>query len=750
MDAMAVASRALSFGIVENADDMAELTEIAITLGRAQGLSATQATSDLTTALARQSPMILDNLGITLKLTEAYAIYADELGVTTEELTNEQKQQAFVNAAMIKGKEVVASMGGVQEDAAASAERLSAQLSDASVALGEQLLPLVVSGAEKLTDMVAAFNAMDEGAQKAIVTLGGVAAATGPALKAFSGIVSVAPGLGAGIGNVAAGFQLLAGGASAAQVASLGLAGAMAVALPVVVALTAAVVAAKKAHDLAAEAQERQAEVADTWTQFLRDQVAEGGSAVDMAEEYTAAQERVGDALENTSIIQGWFIDEQAAMNASSTQLAAAVLEAADSYEDYRTALEMVGLGSAEVGVALDEMSFTMQKARYSAEEFSVHAGSVIEGVEGIAQAAQPTTDALGSLYETSNSVARSFGEMTFDYDTLWNLALASGASTEALAALAQSLGIASEAEIQHTLEGQRLVEMFGQGLITAAQLQEGFHGLATAASVARVEAASLATETSSVVQGVSGVAKADGEAAANALSLAKAEAEAATAASEHREQVGQMSESLVEASEQAVGLTESDVELTDTTFNLRDATGELENTVGDLQTAEENAAGATVDLGQAAEETSNRFENMRGSVDRSIGRMNMLENAALGTQRALASIEREITIHVNYVTSGAAPGLQAGTMHFPGGLALVGEAGPEFVALPRGSRVYPAGQTRGMLADMGAGTSVATPGRAVNALTVNIYGANEPQASADAVISAMRDRGLIPQTSYR
>jgi hypothetical protein len=43
-------------------------------------------------------------------------------------------------------------------------------------------------------------------------------------------------------------------------------------------------------------------------------------------------------------------------------------------------------------------------------------------------------------------------------------------------------------------------------------------------------------------------------------------------------------------------------------------------------------------------------------------------------------------------------PGFATGTNFAPGGLALVGEQGPELVNLPRGSQVHTASETRGMM----------------------------------------------------
>lgn len=52
-------------------------------------------------------------------------------------------------------------------------------------------------------------------------------------------------------------------------------------------------------------------------------------------------------------------------------------------------------------------------------------------------------------------------------------------------------------------------------------------------------------------------------------------------------------------------------------------------------------------------------------------------------------------------------PGFAAGTSSAPAGLALVGERGPEIVALPSGARVYSNRESRGMLAGAGAASVI-------------------------------------------
>ncbi len=198
LDAMAVTTKALTLGVVDNADAMAELVEIAITLGRAQGLTATKAVDDLTTALGRQSPMILDNLGIQLKLTEAYDIYADQLGKTAEELSDTEKQQAFLNAALQKGGEVARKLGGIQEDAAAQTEQLGAAFSNLKVEVGESLsgivTPLISDLAEKIVEWKEAWDEFPEEKQARIIKLVIGLAAAGPIV---SGVGRITTAIGA-------------------------------------------------------------------------------------------------------------------------------------------------------------------------------------------------------------------------------------------------------------------------------------------------------------------------------------------------------------------------------------------------------------------------------------------------------------------------------------------------------------------------------------------------------------------------
>jgi hypothetical protein len=256
VEALAIANRALSFGVVDTTKGMKELTQIAITLGRAQGLDASRAVADLTTSLARQSPMILDNLGITLRLSEATKIaaeHAHEFGKSADELT---KAQEFQIAALVKGREAMERMGGMQDDMAASGERVKAQMSDLATEIGAMLIPVMQMGLDIVGPLVQGFINLDDGTKKLIVTMVAVAAAAGPAMVKFqllanvaSSLIGTLPAVVAGLKNAGAAFSLIGQGQNIFGVLTTAVSGSALALGGVGVALGAAAVVAKVFHD---------------------------------------------------------------------------------------------------------------------------------------------------------------------------------------------------------------------------------------------------------------------------------------------------------------------------------------------------------------------------------------------------------------------------------------------------------------------------------------------------------------------
>ena len=112
-DLMAASNKAMLLGLPVTTESMATMAQAATVLGRAMGQDAKKSLDDLTTALGRGSPLILDNLGLTVKVGEANEAYAKSLGKASSDLSEAEKKMAFYNAAMTAARSKVAELGGV-------------------------------------------------------------------------------------------------------------------------------------------------------------------------------------------------------------------------------------------------------------------------------------------------------------------------------------------------------------------------------------------------------------------------------------------------------------------------------------------------------------------------------------------------------------------------------------------------------------------------------------------------------------
>lgn len=151
------ANRAIMLGVADDADEMARLMAVAIERGRALGVSAQQAVSDLVTGIGRMSPEILDNLGI-VGATAAIEEYAISVGKTADQLTDLERKQALVNVVLSQSS----SGGQVVDDAAAAFERMDAALQNSREALGELFAPAVAAIANQIAAAVDATAAAAE------------------------------------------------------------------------------------------------------------------------------------------------------------------------------------------------------------------------------------------------------------------------------------------------------------------------------------------------------------------------------------------------------------------------------------------------------------------------------------------------------------------------------------------------------------------------------------------------------------
>lgn len=130
------ANRAQLLGVADSAEEFSVLMDIARARAQDMGISTTQAFNDLVTGLGRGSALILDNLGITVSVTEANKAYAAQLGKNVATLTEAEQKTALINAVLTQGKASLDAAGGALETNATKVERLAANWENLTAKIG--------------------------------------------------------------------------------------------------------------------------------------------------------------------------------------------------------------------------------------------------------------------------------------------------------------------------------------------------------------------------------------------------------------------------------------------------------------------------------------------------------------------------------------------------------------------------------------------------------------------------------------
>ncbi len=117
----------------------------------------------LALGVKRASPMILDNLGLTIRIGEANEEMAKSLGKSVEALTAEEQKQALLNATLKAGSVLIAQAGGTTDSATDSFDQLGATLKNVTDMLKTKLTPATSELARGLSGVLEVmFLAKDE------------------------------------------------------------------------------------------------------------------------------------------------------------------------------------------------------------------------------------------------------------------------------------------------------------------------------------------------------------------------------------------------------------------------------------------------------------------------------------------------------------------------------------------------------------------------------------------------------------
>jgi hypothetical protein len=132
------AGTAMMMGI--SPDKISKLMEIARATARMTGQSVTKSFEDISLAVGRQSRMILDNLGIIVKAGDANEQYARQLGKTASQLTETEKKQAFLNATVEAGEDLMRRLGEQTKSTAEMFQSFEAMIKNLKVWVGQGLV----------------------------------------------------------------------------------------------------------------------------------------------------------------------------------------------------------------------------------------------------------------------------------------------------------------------------------------------------------------------------------------------------------------------------------------------------------------------------------------------------------------------------------------------------------------------------------------------------------------------------------
>ena len=140
------------------AERLKGLMEIARATAKVTGQTVEQAFSDISLGVARQSKMILDNLGIMVNIEKANTKYAEAMKIVGRELTDIERKQAFLNATMEAGEEIVKRVGAETTSAAEAMQRYLARMEDTKKIVGNVFLSMAMGWQGLFVAVGAGFN----------------------------------------------------------------------------------------------------------------------------------------------------------------------------------------------------------------------------------------------------------------------------------------------------------------------------------------------------------------------------------------------------------------------------------------------------------------------------------------------------------------------------------------------------------------------------------------------------------------
>lgn len=149
MTLLAGAGDELATQLANSTPRLLEIAKAANKLNPALGTTAFMYES-IATGVKRAQPLILDNLGLTLKVGEANEKYALSIGKTVEEMSAQDKAMAILNATLEAGDTLIAQVGGTTDSATDSFDQLDVAMSELADTLKKRAAPFLKKAADAI------------------------------------------------------------------------------------------------------------------------------------------------------------------------------------------------------------------------------------------------------------------------------------------------------------------------------------------------------------------------------------------------------------------------------------------------------------------------------------------------------------------------------------------------------------------------------------------------------------------------
>jgi hypothetical protein len=151
------ANKGLLLGVATSANQFADIMSVARDRAAKMGITTTQAFDDITTGIGRESPRILDNLGIIVDADAAHKAYADSIGKTVAQLTKAERMEALRNAVIAQGKSTMDAATTSINDQTNAYAKLATSIENARNRLGSYL----ATDTQRTASALAAIIAID-------------------------------------------------------------------------------------------------------------------------------------------------------------------------------------------------------------------------------------------------------------------------------------------------------------------------------------------------------------------------------------------------------------------------------------------------------------------------------------------------------------------------------------------------------------------------------------------------------------